>query len=138
MATNTAGDTGQAYVSNQIHYIAKTITYADNGKTVTIGTIPSGALVLPGVSGIAVTTAFNGDTTNTSDIGISGTTTKYASALALGTLGWIELDVITEASGNSSLTTAAETIIATVVSTASASAGSAVVVIAYILPDRNP
>lgn len=136
MATNTAGSNARQFHTQQVHYLRKTITYLDGGDTVTVGTIPAGSVVLPGLSGIAVTTAFNGDTTNTSDLGISGSTTKYASALALGTLGWIELDVITESSASSLLTTADETIIATVVSTASASAGSAEVIIAYI-PDND-
>lgn len=138
MATNTAGDTGQVYHTNQVHYLAKTITYADNGKTVTVGTIPSGAVIIPGLCGVAVNVAFNGDATNTVDVGISGSTTKYSSALALGTLGWIEQDVLTESAASRMDTTAAETIIATVVSTASASAGSATVVMAYVLPDRHP
>ena len=132
MATNTAGTTARELPIQAVHYLRKTITYANDGDTVTIGTIPSGSLVLPGLSGIAVTTAFDGDATNTADIGISGSTTKYAGALALGTLGWIELDVITESSANSSLTTAAETIIATVIATA----GSAEVIICYI-PDND-
>lgn len=136
MPTGTAGSTARQYHQQMVHYLRKGITYSDNGLTVTIGIIPSGALVLPGLCGIAVTTAFDGNATNTSDIGISGTTTKYASALALGTLGWIELDVITEASGNSSLLTADETIIATVISTASATAGAAEVVMCYI-PDND-
>lgn len=136
MATNTAGDVAQVYPQNMVHYIAKTISYTDNGTSVTVGVLPAGAVVLPGLSGVAVHTAFDGNTTNTCDIGISGTAEKYASDLALGTLGWIELDVITEASGNSSKTTAAETIIAGVVSTASAAAGEATVIIAYLVPDR--
>lgn len=136
MATNTAGDVAQVYPQNMVHYIAKTITFADNGNAVEVGTIPAGAVILPGLSACAVHTAFDGDTTNTVDIGISGTAEKYASDLALGTLGWIELDVVTEASGNSSKTTAAETILATVVSTASAAAGEATIIMAYVVPDR--
>jgi hypothetical protein len=65
MATDTAGDVGQVYHTNQVHYLAKTITYADAGKTVTIGVLPSGAVVIPGISGVAVNVVFNGDTTNT-------------------------------------------------------------------------
>lgn len=136
MATNTAGSEARQYHQQMVHYLRKTITYENNGDTVVVGYLPAGALVLPGLSAAAVTTAFNGDTTNTVDIGITGATTKYASALALGTLGWIELDVITEASGNSSLTTAVEEVIATVISTASATAGSAEIVVAYI-PDND-
>jgi len=136
MATDTAGGVGQVYVQNMVHYLSKTITYADNGTTVTIGTLPAGAVVIPGISGIAVNTAFDGDTTNTSDIGITGSTTKYASALALGTAGWIELDVITEASASDLSNSADVDVIATVISTASAAAGSATVVLAYVVPDR--
>lgn len=136
MATNTAGNVARTFHTQQVHYLRKTITYADNGKAVVVGYLPAGALVLPGISGIAVTEIFNGDSTNTSDVGITGGATKYASALALGTLGWIELDVITESSGNSSLTTAVEEVIATVVSTADASSGSAEVIIAFI-PDND-
>lgn len=138
MATGTAGDAGQEYISNQVHYLAKTITYLDAGKTVTVGTLPAGAVVLPGISGVAVNVVFNGDTTNTVDVGISGATTKYSSALALGTLGWIEQDVLTESAAARMNNTAAETVIATVVSTASPGTGSATVIIAYVIPDRNP
>lgn len=136
MATNTAGSTARQFHQQMIHYLRKTITYADNGKTITVGTIPSGSIVLPELSGIYVTTAFNGDTTNTADVGISGSTQKYSSALALGTLGFIEQDVLTTSANSSLLTTADETIIATVTSTASASAGSAEVVMAFI-PDND-
>lgn len=136
MATNTAGSAARQYHQQMVHYLRKTITYADNGDTVIVGYLPAGAVVLPGLSAAMVSTAFNGDTTNTVDIGITGSTTKYASALALGTVGWIELDVITESAATSTLTTAVEEVIATVVSTASASAGSAEIVVAYI-PDND-
>lgn len=136
MATNTAGSAARQFHHQMVHYLRKTITYADNGDTVIVGYLPAGAVVLPGLSAAMVSTAFNGDTTNTVDIGITGSTTKYASALALGTVGWIELDVITESAATSTLTTAVEEVIATVVSTASASAGSAEIVVAYI-PDND-
>lgn len=136
MATNTAGSTARQFHQQMIHYLRKTITYADNGKTIAVGTIPAGSIVLPELSGVYVTTAFNGDTTNTVDVGITGTTQKYSSALALGTLGFIEQDVLTTSAASSLLTTVDEAIIATVVSTASASAGSAEVVMAYI-PDND-
>jgi hypothetical protein len=136
MPTNTAGGTARLYHQDMVHYIAKTITFADDGKTVVVGTIPSGAIILPGLCGVAVNVVFNGGSTNTVDVGISGTLEKYSSDLALGTLGWIEQDVVTEAAGVRLDTTADETILATVVSTAGATTGSAVVVMAYLLPDR--
>lgn len=136
MATDTAGNVGREHHLQMVHYLRKTITFGDNGDTVTVGVLPAGALVVPAISGVYVTTAFTGDTTNTVDIGITGALEKYASDLALGTLGHIELDVISDSSANSSLTTAAETILATVVSTADAGAGSAEIIIAYI-PDND-
>lgn len=135
MATDTAGNQGQMYHTNQVHYLAKTITVADAGTTVTVGYLPPGAVVIPGISGIAVNVVFNGDATNTCDVGIVGSTTKYSSALALGTLGWIESDVLTESVGTRMNTTAEEKVIATVVSTADATTGSATVILAYVIPD---
>lgn len=135
MTTNTAGSTARLYHTHQVHYLAKTITFADDGKTVVVGTIPSGAVILPGLCGVAVNVAFNGGSTNTVDVGISGTLEKYSSDLALGTIGWIEQDVVTESSATRLDVTSDETILATVVSTASASAGSATVIMAYILPE---
>ena len=135
MATDTAGNQGQMYHTNQVHYLAKTITFADAGKTVTVGYLPPGAVVIPGISGVAVNVVFNGDSTNTVDVGITGTTTKYSSALALGTLGWIESDVLTESAGARLDETAGVQVIATVVSTANASTGSATVILAYVIPD---
>jgi hypothetical protein len=136
MTTNTAGTQARTYHTDQIHYLAKTITYLDAGKTVVVGTIPSGAVIIPGACGVAVNVVFNGDSTNTVDVGISGTTQKYSSALALGTLGWIEQDVVTESAGVRLDVTSDETIIATVVSTANPGTGSATVIMAYVLPDR--
>jgi hypothetical protein len=135
MATDTAGNQGQMYHTNQVHYLAKTITFADAGTTVTVGYLPPGAVVIPGISGVAVNVIFNGDSTNTVDVGIVGTTTKYSSALALGTLGWIEQDVLTESQASRLNTTAEEKVIATVVSTANPTTGSATVVLAYVIPD---
>lgn len=137
MATGTAGSVAKEYHTDQIHYLRKDITYADDGKTVVVGYLPTGAVVLPAVSGAYVGTVFNGGSTNTADIGITGNTTKYASALALGTLGHIELDVITDSSGNSSITTAVEEVIATVVCTANGSTGLAAIVLAYLPPDAR-
>jgi len=134
MPTNTAGGMGQVYHQNMVHYLAKTITYADDGKTVVVGYLPAGAVVLPGISGIAVNVVFNGGSTNTCDVGIIGATTKFSSALALGTLGWIESDVLTESAGSRLDETALSTVVATVVSTANASTGSATVIIAYVVP----
>jgi hypothetical protein len=94
MATGTAGTTARRYASQQVHYLRKGFTYADDGTTLTIGTIPAGSLVLKPISGVAVTTAFNAGSTNVADMGPStdSGTDLWATDLALGTLGFIPID----------------------------------------------
>jgi hypothetical protein len=133
MTTGTAGSTARQYPQQMIHYLRKSITYADNGLTVDVGTIPAGALVLKPLSGVAVNVAFNGDTTNTLDIGPStdSGTNLWATILALGTIAFVPLDEVV------TMLVSVDTLVqAKVVSTASASAGSGEIIIAYI-PDND-
>ena len=131
MATNTAGSVARNYNKQMVHYLRKGITYEDNGSTVTVGVIPAGSVILKPISGVAVTTAFNGDTTNTLDVGPSTDTDLWATDLALGSLAYVPID---EAVAN--IVTTDTTVQAVVTSTASASAGAAEIVIAYI-PDND-
>lgn len=129
MATGTAGTAARDYQMQMIHYLRKTITYADNGTTVTIGTIPAGAVLVKPISGVAVSVAFNGNTTNTLDIGPStdSGTNLWMTVGALGSIAFVPLD---EAVTN---VVSVDTVVqAAVVSTAGASAGSAEIIIAYI------
>ena len=121
------------YHQQLVHYCRKGIVFGDDGKTVTVGTIPAGSLILKPISGVAVTTVFNGGSTNTLDIGPSTDTgtNLWATLLALGTLGYIPLD---EAVTN--LVTVETTVQAYVVSTASASTGAGEILIAYV-PDND-
>ena len=116
-----------------VHYCRKGISYTDNGLTVDIGTIGANALILKPISGVAITTAFNGGTTNTLDIGPSTDTgtNLWATLLALGSVGYVPLD---EAVTN--MVTVESYMQAYVVSTASASAGSAEILIAFV-PDND-
>jgi hypothetical protein len=112
-----------------VQFMRKSITYLDDGKTVDVGTLPDGALILKALSGVAVNVAFNGGTTNTLDIGPStdSGTNLWATILALGTIAFVPLDeaVTLLVSGD----TKAQ---AKVVSTASATAGAAEIVIAFV------
>lgn len=133
MATGTAGSTARDFPLQMIHYLRKTITFADDGTTVTIGTIPAGSVLVKPISGVSVSVAFNGGTTNTLDIGASTDTgtNNFATLLALGSIAFVALD---EAVSN---VVAVDTIIqCAVVSTASATAGSAEVLIAFV-PDSD-
>lgn len=134
MATNTAGSTARQYSYQLVHYLRKSIDYTMNGTTVTIGIIPAGSLVLKPISGVAVITAFNGNSSNVLDIGGStdSGTNNLATQLSLATTTFVPLD---EAVGDY-LVAADTTLQALVTATASASAGAGEIVIAYI-PDND-
>ena len=132
MTTNTAGTTARELAFQAVHYLRKRITWEDAATTVTIGTIPSGSVIIRG--GVVVSTAFNGDTTNTLDIGTVADPNGLATVLALGTIGVIVADEM--ATTNDAYVTADTVINCAVVSTASASAGVGDVWIEYI-PDND-
>lgn len=134
MATGTAGTVARQFHTQQIHYLRKSITYADDGTTVTIGTIPAGSLVLKPISGVAVTTVFNAGTTNVLDIGPStdSGTDLWATDLALGTLAFVPLDeAVTSLVSVDTIVQAAVDLTGTAATT-----GAAEIIIAYI-PDND-
>ena len=120
---------GQQFHHNLVHYLRKAISYTDDGNSVTVGTLPAGAHVLRG--GIAVTTAFNGGTTNTANVGTAGDVDGYASAIALGTVGNIVFDDM--ATSDDAAISAETDVLCAVTSTASASAGAGYVWVEYIV-----
>ncbi len=133
MATNTAGTSAREYYTHQVHYLRKKIVYSDDGSAVTMGTLPAGSTVID--AGIVVTTAFNGAVTNTVDIGVTGTATAFAGAIATGTAGIIGADNL--ATTTLSYSAADIDAICTVVSTTGASAGEGYAYITYLRADGN-
>lgn len=107
-----------------VHYIASPIGFADNGKPVTVGTIPAGAMILKPASGLQVNTAFNG--TSVLDIGTAATGDLYATDLATNAVAFVPLD---EAVSES---VAADTAIVATLAGTNPTAGAGIVVIAYI------
>lgn len=90
MPTNTAGSKALAYYTQQTHYLMALAAYTDgDGKIYTLGTVPANSLIKKGGSGVHVTTAFNAGTTNTMDIGTSGSPTLLGSALSLTTTTFV-------------------------------------------------
>lgn len=118
------------YHTQQIHYLRKGMTY-DGTLSVDVGTLPSGAVIVPNASGAFVTTAFAGGTPQTLNVGYADDADEYASALVLTTAGQIELDVETDL-----LVPADRTVTATLTAGSSPSAGALEVIIAYI-PDND-
>lgn len=134
MPTNTRGSTARNYSKQMIHYLRKTITFADDGLTVTVGTIPAGSLVLKPISGVAVTTVFNAGSTNVLDVGPStdSGTDLWATDLALGALAFVPLDeAVTFLVPVDTVVQAAVDLTGTAATT-----GSAEIIIAYI-PDND-
>lgn len=132
MATDTAGGVGQEYPQNMVHYIAKTITFANDDQVVTIGWLPPNAVVLD--VGAVVTTAFSAN--SVLDIGTAADPDCYGSALVMTTAGTIR-DVSTDPLVAHDDTGTVDTkLVASLTSSGTISAGSAVVFATYIIGDR--
>lgn len=127
--SNTARD----YQKQLVHYMRKSISYEDNGNELNVGIMPAGALMLKPTSGVAVTTAFNASAGNVLQIGTDIDPNYFATSLALGTAGFVPVDL---ASGVY-LVAAATKVTATVELTGTAAtAGAGEVIITYI-PDND-
>lgn len=124
------------YQQQMVHFLRKTVTYADNGIARTVGTIPAGSQIINVISGTFVTTAFNAGTTNTINIGTTANDDLYGTVEALGTKAFVVIDEAATATDvNTWIAANNTTITATVVlSGTAATAGSAEVIICYI-PD---
>lgn len=131
MATNTAGSTARDFTMQMVHYLRKTVVFGDG--TVTVGTIPAGAVLLKDQSSVLVSEAFNAGTTNTLHVGTSADEDAYASALALGAIAQVGFDEFSAAN-----VVSADTVITAKYnqSGTAPSAGSAEIVVAYI-PDND-
>lgn len=104
MATNTAGTVARNNYDQDIAYLRKRVTIAGasagglptvayTATTINMGTLPAGATILSAISGVDVLTVFNAGTNNRLNIGITGTTAKYASNSSLLTAGFVAMAV---------------------------------------------
>lgn len=116
-----------------VHYLRVGFTYADNGKVITAGTVPAGALILKPVSGIHIVTAFNAGTTNIADVGTTADDDLFGTDLALGTANFVPLD---EVIGGFRVAADIDVTITPALSGTTATTGDAELVIAYI-PDND-
>ena len=132
MATNTAATNARLYHTDQVHYLAKDFTFADDGSVLSLGYLPAGAVIIKPMSGVAVHVAFNAGTTNVLDIGTPANDDLYGTDLALGSIAFVPLDEAV------SMTVAADTLVTATVDLTgtAATTGSATVIIAYVIPGR--
>jgi hypothetical protein len=134
MPTGIAGEVTQQYHTNQLHYVAKTITFADDDLVVNIGKkLPPGAVVID--VGCVVTTAFSSN--SVLDIGTSDDGDAFGSALVMTTAGAIR-DVSTNPliANDDYSASAGVQITASLTSSGSITVGSGVVFATYLIPDR--
>lgn len=108
--------------------IQKYFTFADAGTVIEIGYLPPNSYVL-GVA-VQVEVAFNGDATNTLDVGITGAAANFANDASLAAVANASVTLLN--SGEVQSASASTKIIGTVVSTANASAGKARVTVTYV------
>jgi hypothetical protein len=125
--TGTAATAARQYSSQQVHYLRKGFTFADDGSTLTVGIIPTGAQIIKPMSGVAVNVAFNAGSTNVLDIGTPADADLYATDLALGSIAFVALDEAV------SMTVAADTTITATVDLTgtAATTGQGEIVICY-------
>lgn len=127
MALNNAKPARDVF-EHVVHYVAAKIAFGDNGKVITVGTIPAGSLILKALSGVTVNTVFNAGTGNVLKVGTTADDDLYGTDLALGTAAFVPLDEAV-----SYLATADTTITATVALTGTAATtGAGVVNVAYL------
>lgn len=129
MPTNTAGTTARRYEEQQVTYLRKAITFADNGTVKTVGIIPAGALILKPLSGVYVNVVFNAGTSNVLDIGTSADADLYMTDGALGSIAFVPLDEAVTMAVSADTTITASVVL----SGTTATTGSGEVVIAYVM-----
>lgn len=125
---------GKRYHTDQTHFLRKAVTSDDDGSTVTVGTLPAGAIVI--AAGVIVATAFDG-TTPVLDIGTPGDGNGLGSAISLGTVGRIEAD---DFATSDDLYSASEVTVTADASTTgnNSTAGEAFVYVEYLPQDPDP
>lgn len=130
MATNQQGSLARYNTPQVIDYCMVRITPADAGKTIRVGILPPNATILKAISGVTVDTVFNAGTTNTVDIGVTGTPAKFGSALSLTATNFVP--VAQAASYITAPNVDTEVFVTVNLSGTTATTGIATVVIAFV------
>jgi hypothetical protein len=118
--------------SQGVQTLRKTVSYVNNGTTITVGKLPPYAIVVGG--GAFVTTGFNDSGTDTLIVGFIGSTTDdnaYATLLDVSAVGYIVLD---ELAATTNIMQTVDTTVTCVYAgqNSNATAGSCEVVVNYI------
>lgn len=75
-----------------VQFIRKRLTFADNGKSVVIGTIPAGALILKPISGAQVNVVTDAGTNNQLNIGTQADGDFFATNVSTAAVAFVPFD----------------------------------------------
>lgn len=129
--------------TQNLQFLRKTVTYEDAGSAVEVGVLPANAKVFKAISGVQVTTAFDGGGTDLIDVGygayvdgdgsdVSADPDAWATDIDASSTGWTILDE-TAADFFADASSAGVQVTATYAdASGDASAGSAEIIIAYV------
>lgn len=123
-----------------VHFLRKDIVFGDLGQVVTVGAIPARSQILNLISGVFVTTVFGG-TTPVLDVGSTRSTSTgdlYGTNISLGTAAFVALDEAATQTNVDTWYVSVDTVItaSAAVTSGTATAGQAQIVIAYVPSDR--
>jgi len=131
MATNTPGTTARKLSTQQVHYLAKTISYTSPGGGV-VGVLPAGSIIQRGIT--HVWTGFNDTTADDINVGIAGEADRYVSALDANAAASTAFDDL--ANANQRVTSDQKVLWAfNAAATGDGSTGEATIVIEYVLEE---
>lgn len=133
MATGTAGSTARQYHQQMTHYLRGAVAYntVASGETVSLGTIPSGAVITS--VDVLVETAFNAGTTNVLIVGNASDDDAY---LAAGDVDETATGLTRYSTKGAKVSADTEILAEYTQSGTAASAGAATIIVHYV-PDND-
>lgn len=78
--------------SQSIMFLRRNTTFADQGKVLTVGTIPAGSLIIKALSGIHVHVAYTAGTNHQYDIGTTLDDDLYGTNLDVSSIAFVPVD----------------------------------------------
>lgn len=111
--------------TQQIHFLRKGFVFGAAG-VVDVGCIPANSVIIKPMSGVFVSTVFNGTAPQTVGIGTTANTSLFGSALALSAQAY----VVT--AQTSDFQVYGDTNIQAIISASAATAGAATIIVAYV------
>jgi hypothetical protein len=111
--------------TQQVHFLRKGFTFGAAG-VVDVGCIPANSVIIKPMSGVFVSTAFNGTAPQTVGIGTTANTALFGSALALSAQTFVAT------AQSADFQVYGDTNIQAIISASAATAGNAIIIVCYV------